>query len=146
MVGSPPHPFRFWRQFPFIGVEAANRANPRVNLRLALMGPSSTIHELRSVSDLPAPSFSTGERVGAGGHPQHGRETMQMRAHEEPLSTAEMAPAGHQANELVQSSKSDAKPSVLFATHVRSDITRSNLLAGVAVRPSGILVVQGCLS
>jgi hypothetical protein len=61
---------------------------------------------------------------------------MQMRAHEEPLSTAEMAPAGHQANELVQSSKSDAKPSVLFATHVRSDITRSNLLAGVAVRPS----------
>jgi hypothetical protein len=62
---------------------------------------------------------------------------MQMRALEKPLSTAEMTPTGHHVYALVQSSKSDVKPSCLFATHVRSDVTGSNFLAGV-VRPSDV--------
>src|SRR6516225_1506824 len=135
IVGSPPHPFRFWRQFPFVGVEATNRAKSRFDLSRAPMTPGDAIHRLRGVSDSRAPSFSTREGMSARRHPQHGRETMQMRAREEPLSTAEMTPAGHQVYALVQLSKSDAKPSCSFATHVRSDVTRSNLLAGV-VRPS----------
>src|SRR6516225_2859430 len=135
LVGSPPHPFRFWRQFPFVGVEATNRAKSRFDLSRAPMTPGDAIHRLRGVSDSRAPSFSTREGMSARRHPQHGRETMQMRAREEPLSTAEMTPAGHQVYALVQLSKSDAKPSCSFATHVRSDVTRSNLLAGV-VRPS----------
>jgi hypothetical protein len=89
------------------------------------MTPGDAVHELRGVSDLPAPPLSARESVGAGGHPQHGRETTKMRTHEEPLSTAEMTPASHQFNALVQSSKSDAKPSCLFATHVRSAENRS---------------------
>jgi hypothetical protein len=75
IVGSPPHPFRFWRQFPFVRVEATNRAKPRFDLRRAPMTPGDGVHKLRSVSDFPAPPLSTRERISAGRHPQHGRET-----------------------------------------------------------------------
>jgi hypothetical protein len=41
---------------------------------------------------------------------------MQMRTHEEPLSTAEMTRARDQIYALVQLSESDAKPSPVFIT------------------------------
>src|SRR6516225_277566 len=94
IVGSPPHPFRFWRQIPFVRMKATSGAKPRFDCRRALMTPGDAVHKLRGVSDLPGPFLSTSESVSAGGPPQHGGETVHMRAPEEPLSTAEMTPAG----------------------------------------------------
>jgi hypothetical protein len=37
VVGTPAHPFRPWRHMPLIGVEAADRAQSRIDLRLAAM-------------------------------------------------------------------------------------------------------------
>jgi len=97
---------------------------------------------------LPAPSFSTRKGMGAGRHPQHGRETVQLRALEKPLSTAEMTRAGHQVYALLQLSKSDVKPPCLFATHVRSDVTRSNLLAGSSFQamPTRPVIAPGLMN
>jgi|SRR5215469_6944404 len=50
IVGYPPHPFWFWRQIPLVRVKAANRTKSRSDLCLALMRPSVTVHELRSIS------------------------------------------------------------------------------------------------
>src|SRR5918993_3998091 len=44
-IALPPHPFRLWRQIPFVRVFVSNQ--PRFDLRLRAPGPTNRVEELR---------------------------------------------------------------------------------------------------
>ena len=61
IVCLPPHPFRLRRKFPFVKIEAAYPAQPRIDSRHAPMSPNDAVVELRGIGDLLPPPLPAGE-------------------------------------------------------------------------------------
>ena len=96
IVRLPAHPLRLRRKIPIFGIEPANRTQPRIDFGLSVMSATVSIQKLRCIGNLPSPSLPAAETCGSRRLPEHGRKPASRGAHEEPLTSAEVARARNQ--------------------------------------------------
>jgi len=99
------------------------------------MRPVYARHELRYISNLPAPSLPTREITRTRRSPQNGCSAIQVGAPKVPLPTAKVALVRYQEDALIDAINLDLKPTIDRTTHFRIDNSRRDLFAAVAIRP-----------
>src|SRR6516164_144310 len=111
LVRLPAHPLWLRRKTPIIGIELANRTQPRIDLGLSVMSATISIQKLRCVGDLPSQSLPTAELAGSRRLPEHGCKPTRHWAHEEELSSAEVSSPSCQSYPLYVAANRYLKPS-----------------------------------